>query len=244
MAKKKRKKRPAAKPGPQPEQQTASSRAARKEQARIERERRIKSIRRRRLLKRIGIVAVILAVAGGGFWFFWNRAQEARERRERANEIAATIGCQPADDDAPDEGAGHVTEIPTYQSKPATSGPHFAQTLPLDVSVYDQPADPVFEARAVHNLEHGYVLMYYRAEGDGALGSDAVEALEEVAESEEEVIIAPYPDLPDGENLVFVAWTTIQRCQVEGETDDVVTVADAFIRDFLNSGDAPEAGAT
>lgn len=239
MAKKKRKKRPAAKPGPQPEQQ--SGRAERKEQARIERERRIKAIRRRRLLRRIGIIAIILAVAGGGFWFFWNRSQEAKERRERANEIAAEIGCQPVDEDVDDEGTGHVTEIPTYQNVPASSGPHFAQTLPADVSVYDQPADPVFEARAVHNLEHGYVLMYYQPEGD-ALPDDTISALEEIAESEEEVIIAPYPNLPEGENLVFVAWTNVQRCQAEGETDDVVTVAEAFIRDFKNTGDAPEAG--
>jgi len=241
MAKKKRKKRPAPKPGPQPERQQ-SSRAERKEQARIERERRIKAIRRKRLLKRLGIAALVLAIIIGGVFFFWNRSQQAKERRERASEIAAAIGCQPVDEDVQDEGAGHVTEIPTYQSVPATSGPHFAQTLPGDVSVYDQPADPVFEARAVHNLEHGYVMMYYRSEGDDALAGDAVSGLEELAESEEEVIIAPYPNLPEGENLTFVAWTNIQRCNAEGEADDVMTVAEAFIQDFKNSGDAPEAG--
>jgi len=57
-----------------------------------------------------------------------------------------------------------------YPDPPAAAGPHDPRPLPPDPHVY---AEPVPETRAVHNLEHAYVLLYH----DG-LSADAVAALE------------------------------------------------------------------
>ena len=238
--KKKRKKRPSAGPGPQQEGQRTSARAERKEAARLERERRIRAIRRRRYLRR-GIIGLVVLGAIGGITAFVliNNARES-ERREEAAALASTVGCQPANEDVPDEGAAHVPQPQPYQNVPASSGPHNASPLPPDVGFYDQPFDPTFEFRAVHNLEHGYVLMYYEQEGDNALPDDVAGDLRGLAESEEEVIMAPYPNLQEDENLVLVAWNTEQRCDVEGDAGDVRAVAGSFIDTYRN-GPAPEA---
>jgi hypothetical protein len=161
------------------------------------------------------------------------------EGREDSTALAATVGCQPVNEDVPDEGVAHVPQPPTNQNVPASSGPHNPSPLPPDIGFYDQPFDPTFEFRAVHNLEHGYVLIYYEQESENALPDEVVGELRDLAESEEEVIMAPYPNLKEDENLVLIAWTTEQRCDVEGETDDVRAVAESFIDTYRN-GPAPE----
>lgn len=237
--KKKRKRRSAPRAAPDQQGQQTSARAERKEAARLERERRIRAIRRRRILRRAGIIGLVLAVVGGVTAFVLVQNAQESERREEAEAIATSIGCSPVDESVPDEGAAHVQQPPTYQNVPASSGSHSPAPLPAEVSVYDQPFDPTFEFRAVHNLEHGYVLMYYRQGGDGALSEDAVGELRGLAEAEEEVIMAPYPSFPGEENLVLVAWNTEQRCQVDGDPGDVRTVAESFI-DAYRNGPAPE----
>ena len=64
----------------------------------------------------------------------------------------------------PDEGGTHVpqTTIPSYNSVPATSGPHWNLgngVAPLNWGVY---TSPVPEPAAVHNLEHGGIVIWYQ----------------------------------------------------------------------------------
>lgn len=242
MAKKrKRKKRAPSSPAPaQP-----ADREARKEAAQREREKAIRSYRRGRLVKRVGIAALTLAVLGGGGFLVVNAMRSSAERDEQIAALATEIGCGPvlSDDggDLVDEGAGHVAQPPEYANVPATSGPHFGQWLPPGESVYDVPFDPAFEFRAVHNLEHGYVIMYYEQDGDGALDGDVLEELTSLARSQRKVIIAPYPNLQDDENLVLVAWNRAQRCDVSAASaGDVVDVARFFIDEFREGPEAPE----
>src|SRR5438094_749670 len=78
---------------------------------------------------------------------------------------------------------------------PATSGPHDPSPLPIPPHVY--PA-PIPETKAVHNLEHGAVILYYRQSGDGALGQAIVDRLATIAKTSNNTILAPYPNLPSG----------------------------------------------
>ena len=242
MAKKKKRKRkaPSAPSGGTVEPST--NRAARKEAARREREKAIRAFRRRRLLRRWAIIGLALAIVAAGGVLIWSNVRQSSQAREETDALARQVGCggvqQP-----PDEGRGHVNQPPGYQNSPASSGPHASQQLDPAVSVYDVPFDPAFEFRAVHNLEHGYVIMYYKQEGENALAGNVVSTLADLAESERKVILAPYPTLGQDENLVFVAWNRVRRCEVTGEAGTVRNVAEGFIQEFREGPEAPEPNA-
>lgn len=248
MAKKrkKRKKRTAI-PAPTqaaeaPEQRPA--RQSRKEEARRERERAIRAMRRREVLRRglrWGVALLIIGLIAG--YFVW-RNQQKQQFLEGADAAAERLGCGEIQE-LPSEGQRHVQAPPTYQTKPATSGDHSGSPLPGDVHVYDQPFDPSLEFRAVHNLEHAYVLIYYRQDGVGALPEDVGDALKGLAEDESKVILAPYPELPEGDSLALAAWTRLQTCpgMDTDDADDAVAVAKGFIQRFRGGGEAPEPGA-
>jgi hypothetical protein len=245
VAKKKRKRRPPPRPAQAP--QEGSARALRKEEARKEREARIRRARRRVLLRRLSRVGIVVVVAGLIAGFIYIRSGEDRRIREAAAQAAQRLDCGEAQD-LQDEGNQHLAAgeaPPEYGTNPATSGRHNASPLPPEPAVYDQPFDVALEAQAVHNLEHGYVIMYYRQDGDGAVPQPTVDALADLANGEDQVLLAPYAELPEGESLAFAAWTHLQTCPpVTAETtDDVVAVARGFINRFKDSSDAPEAPA-
>lgn len=125
----------------------------------------------------------------------------------------------------------------TYAQHPATSGPHDPSPLPPDPHVY---SSPIPETRAVHNLEHAYVLIYYRPAGDSALASGVVDALASLARSESRVIMAPYPDLPTGTSLALAAWNTLWTCPATVAPDQATTIARGFIDAFRGTSIAPE----
>ena len=239
MAKKKRKKRPRAAPPGAPKA-AASERTARKEAARKERERAIRAYRRRRRLVRGGIaLAIAAALAVPGYFIFQN-VRESREQRAQGDELAAQIGCGEVQQDSGADGEqfSHVQQPPAYETTPASFGPHASQTLPPEPAVWDQPFDPAFEFRAVHNLEHGHVIMYYR---QGGLDPEIVSALAEIAEAEAQVMLAPHPTLSEGDNLALVAWNRIRHCQGTGDAATTADVARAFIEEFRDGPAAPEA---
>ncbi len=72
--------------------------------------------------------------------------------------------------------------------------------------------EPIDETNAVHNLEHGAVIMYYRQSGDGALPQDVVDRLATIANDGHNTILAPYGQLPDGTALALTAWNKLQTC--------------------------------
>jgi hypothetical protein len=244
MAKRKRRKKKWTPPPRPPLAEEAQARQAKKEAARRDRERWIKRARRRVWVRRAVIIGTVLAVAGGVTGFILVRRGQEEQRQQEALLAAERIGCGEVQE-LPDEGRTHVDQPPTYGTRPATSGPHFAGPLPPDPRVYDQPFDATVEFRAVHNLEHGYVLIYYRQEGEGALDPSFVQALTELVEAEEEVILAPHPGLNEGTNLALTAWTRLEECTIANDaaSDDVVLVAEDFIRRFRNAATAPEAAA-
>jgi hypothetical protein len=95
----------------------------------------------------------------------------------------------------------------------------------------------------VHNLEHAYVIIYYRGQGAASIPQNVREALGSLAEGQDKVILAPYPELAEGTSLSFVAWTKLQECPRVTDADAAVSAARGFIELYRGTDNAPEPGA-
>jgi hypothetical protein len=221
-----------------------SNRQARKEAARRERERRLKAARRRARTRRVVRTGLVLGVAGAVGVFAWYRVTADRRLDQAATAAAEQLGCgEVLEPGQGIEDLGRSHSPPFVQGEngePATSGAH-SNPLPAEPHVYDQE---IPEANAVHNLEHGYVIVYYQNEGADALPNDVRAALADQVETEDEVLMAPYPKLKEGSSLALAGWTRLQMCDVaeDAAPEDAVTVTRYFIDRFRNTV-APEAGA-
>lgn len=217
----------------------ARSRAEKKEIARRQREDVRKIVRRRRAIRRALQVGILSAVAVGAVWFF-TRAQAPADIPQSAIRAAEAASCgdvQTPAGSAP--GGQHLAqgEPFTYDQHPATSGSHAPAPLPADPHVYTAPVE---ETAAVHNLEHAYVLIYYRAEGPDALPTDVVGELAALAESEDKVIMAPHASLDEGTSLALGAWNKLWECPAGVTADQARSIASGFIEAFRGSSNAPE----
>jgi hypothetical protein len=222
-----------------------SNRQARKELARRERERRIKAARRRARNRRLIRWGVVLAAAAGIGGFIWYQARSSQRLEEEATRVAAAFDASDPEPPLPNDGTSHSPPYP-YQNDddglPAASGPHNPNTLPAEPKVYD---GAVPEANGVHNLEHGYVLVYYQPDGPQALPDAVREELAGLVEGQDQVIMAPYPKLEEG-NLALVAWRHLQTATVpDGESapEDAAILTQYFIEKYRDGPQAPEAGA-
>jgi hypothetical protein len=140
-----------------------------------------------------------------------------------------------------DQGHLHVVDLnQAYAQHPATSGPHYPVPLPPQPAVYTAP---VPEARAVHNLEHGYVWVYYRASGPDALSAGAIDALRSAVPAQRKVLMAPYPQLPAGVALDFAAWDELQQCGSAVNAGEALSNLGAFVNAYREGALAPEPGA-
>jgi len=258
MAKKKRKKRPPQRPAQrggtatatasrtETPERTASARAERKELARRERERRIKQARRQvrvRRAARWGIAGVVVLGIAGAVWLA-NR--ESRELQGAAQEATRRLEGTEIETKQDELDAAAALDQQTLHSppfsqgtngEPVTAGRH-SNPLTTPPFVYDQP---IPEANAVHNLEHGYVLLYYAADGENALAEDLRTELEGYVDDEaNKVLMAPYPGL--AHSFALVAWGKLQTFDPpEGaDPDDALTVTRAFVDQFRSGGLAPE----
>jgi hypothetical protein len=124
-----------------------------------------------------------------------------------------------------------------YARHPATSGYHDPVPLPFDPKVYTRP---LVETRAVHNLEHAFVIVYYREVGRDALPNDVVEALATYVRSQDRMLMAPYPHLPQGAALALTAWNKIQTCPATLSIDQAKTITAGFVEAFRGTSNAPE----
>lgn len=218
---------------------TKRERQKQRKQAKREAERAAQRRQRRRKIAATAVVAVVVAAALGGAGFLWQQSRAEQEQFLSGEAQAAQdAGCE-ATEAMPDLGAGHfsgqrqeLAQAPpaqVYDHRPATSGKH----LPVYAAtgVYDQHVD---ERLLVHNLEHGYVVVWYSPE----LAEERRAALLEWAEAANEdfLIVAEYPEpLPDGGKVAHVAWGYRQLCE-----DFNSDVAGAFVDRYVNF-EAPEA---
>lgn len=247
MAKKKRKQRQRPAAGPEGDRpaatgtadRTRSTRSERKDQVRRARETALRRIRRRRAIKRAAWMGGLGAVTFAAF-FLLTRVGGAKPIPEAALAAASDAGCGDVQTPVASAPGGiHLSPGQTYAypEHPATSGPHDPSPLPGDPHVYDAP---VPETRAVHNLEHAYVLIYYRADGPDALPQEVVDRLASLARAQDKVIMAPYPDLPSGTSLALAAWNKLWECPAATTADQARTIASGFIQAYRGTSNAPE----
>lgn len=222
-----------------PATQGSSGRREKKELARAAREAERKHEMRTAAIRRAAVFSVAGLAAFGTLWWL-QRAASPRPISQAAVQTASAAGCTtPARPLADAPGGQHLQsgEAHTYDQHPATSGPHDPSPLPDSPNVYTQP---VPETKAVHNLEHAGILVYYRAEGDAALPTDVVDSLTQVVEGSKNTILAPYDGLPDGVSLALAAWNELQTCPGSITAAQADTVTQGFIDAFVCTGIAPE----
>ncbi|HVM19922.1 MAG TPA: DUF3105 domain-containing protein [Egibacteraceae bacterium] len=170
------------------------------------------------------------------------RAQRAELAAREAQTQARLddLGCT-EDEQMEDRGQGHLdgqtlAQRPPeaiYPDRPATSGEHHNNWF--ITGTYDQLLD---ERVLVHNLEHGYVVVYYTEGADADQVADLKAAAEEHIEGPyKKVIVAPWDgELADGANFAYTAWTQRQLCE-QYDPD----VFELFLRNHHSgAGDAPE----
>lgn len=165
---------------------------------------------------------------------------------EAASPAALAAGCTGIVND-PMRGAGHVpsTETVDYEVAPPSSGIHDGDPLPDAIRFYN-PGSGIRVERAVHNLEHGFVVGWY----DTELPDDQVEKLRTVAnEAGSRFIAVPWDRsvFPDGKHFVLTAWDRTQRCETVS-ADVVKEFVDKWANPPLDgatwdSPTAPESGA-
>ena len=131
-----------------------------------------------------------------------------------------------------DMGAEHIAfdaAHESYNSVPATSGPHYSilGIAPTRWGVHDEP---LRDEMLVHNLEHGGVGIHYNCpEGCDGL----VDMLAALARRAEEVVMSPYPGMDS--TIALTAWNFIDKFD-EFDKDRI----ELFVNSHMNSPNAPE----
>jgi hypothetical protein len=216
-----------------------TERRERKELARQAREASRKRAQRSARIRRATTFAVI-GVVGVGVVYFFQRAASPREIPEFAIAAAQAAGCSAVETPAAsapanlhlDPGQSH-----TYDQHPATSGIHDPATLTIPPRVYTEPIE---ETKAVHNLEHGAAILYFRQSGEGALPAAVVDRLATISNGGNNVIVAPYEQLPEGSALALAAWNKLQTCPDTVTGPQARDIARGFIEAFVCTSNAPE----
>ena len=137
-----------------------------------------KRAERRRLLLVVGAVVVVLAVIGGAVaWAIVGEQSKKAAAVEGMTGDVAAAACDPVIDDPASGSADHVgpgTSAPDkvridYATAPPSSGQHLAQPALSDRRVYTVADAPAIES-LVHNLEHGYTILWYDPSARGEPG--------------------------------------------------------------------------
>jgi hypothetical protein len=217
-------------------------RRERKEAVRREREAQRKRAVRQSALRRVTVLTLAMLVAFLALSYL-HRAPLARPIPAADVAAAKAAGCttvQTPAASAPGNLHLQPNQAYTYTQHPATSGYHDPSPLGFSTHVFTAP---VPETRAVHNLEHAGIFIYYRPDGDGALPKDVVDALAQVANTSRNTVMAPYRDLPIGTSLALAAWNKLQTCPGTINKDQAAAVAQGFEYSLSCTSNAPEAKA-
>ncbi len=187
-------------PKPKDAAKEAEKRARREERkAREEAEKKRDARRRQVRVVGIGAVAVLIALVVG-FWL---------SQRLFPAELAGVE--QPTN-----LGRGHIAagEPANYATATPTSGPHAASSARC--GIYSQQIPAEF---AVHALEHGAVVIWYRHDLEDEVGA----ALRDIVDDfDERVILSPNANMT--EPIVATAWNRLKRYEsVEPEIEEFIT---------------------
>ena len=156
----------------------------------------------------IAVVLVVAAVAAGGYFALAGKSSSGSSAKATPSGLTAAMaaaGCTLHT--YPSAGRGHITTLnPSppikYNSFPPTSGKHYY--VPAVWGSYDTP---VSEYQAIHNLEHGGIVIQY---GKG-VSKDTISQLGDFYQSDPVALLAaPLPKL--GDKVALTAWTHLALC--------------------------------
>jgi hypothetical protein len=108
------------------------------------------------------------------------------------------------------EGRTHVDDLNAkvdYKTDPPTSGAHYF--LPAVWGIYDRPINQV---QAVHNLEHGGIVIQY---GDDVPDAAVAQIAEFYRDDPNGMLVAPLPRL--GDQIALTAWTHLAKLETFDE---------------------------
>ncbi|MEU4288533.1 DUF3105 domain-containing protein [Kribbella sp. NPDC026596] len=144
--------------------------------------------------------------------------QDSRTKNQAITELGVAASAASCDAPTNDEAGGTQDHKPdgtviNYSVSPPSSGPHYATWAPFNKKFYtldDRP--PV--ANLVHNLEHGYTILWYKE----ALPKDQIDQIEKLSKAKlpdstnGKFIAAPFRETdgkpwPDGKNIAFSHWS-------------------------------------
>jgi hypothetical protein len=144
---------------------------------------------------------VILAIVAAAFVFAGGSDDESSAQNAVA--VLREAGCTYTH--PPSQGRQHVQQLPPNfkpNSVPRSSGPHSNQTI-----IYGSYSDTVPELNAVHNLEHGAVIIWYGPD----VSQSTIDQINEFYNKDPNgLIVSMYPRL--GDDIALVAWTYVARC--------------------------------
>lgn len=223
-----------------------AKRAAKQNRHELERLRREQARREKRrfLLVTAAMVVVGLVIVGAAVVPAWIKTLNWPGHRDIASygasvtaasceadtKMAPEPGPNTADTAGQDQDRVHLDGLKdaskyptwTYKNNPPASGPHFSTPMPAGTHYYDPSAAATANLveRLVHNLEHGYVVVWYDA--TVAADKNKLAALDDIGTNLEQkygyssYIAAPWPAsrpaMPDGKHIALTAWHQRQLC--------------------------------
>jgi Protein of unknown function (DUF3105) len=237
-----------AKAKPKKPESSASSGASRRDRlASFEAAR--KRDQRRRSIGLLGICLVLaLALLAYPLFLFVKDYQARNATIEDIGVSLSSAGCAAISEHAATGNQQHVaegTKVP-YDQYPPDSGPHYPTPAPFTKRFYSM-ADRPAVSTLVHNLEHGYTVVWYRDTAPAAQ-KDALEAISKVFSKDDtnpanKFIAAPWTDadgagFPADKDVVLTRWYAdpadpADATKQKGVRQACTTVSGPAIKDFM-----------
>ncbi len=168
---------------------------------------------------RLLVICVVAAalVLSVPIYLYYQDYQARNATIDQLGVAASAAACDPAVEEAATGNQEHVAEGSeiNYTQYPPDSGPHYAEPAPFTKHFY-ATADRPAVGNLVHNLEHGYTVVWYRASAP----KDQITALQQISKTfssddydpTKKFIAAPWEDsdpagFPDGKDVVLTRWT-------------------------------------
>lgn len=226
-----------------------------------------KSERRRTLIVvAICVVVALIIVGVAGYSILQDRKAKEALNKKQLTDIGAkapSAGCTPVREATASGQGEHTTDRVDYSVQPPSFGAHNPSPADSGIHLYDVEDRPEVE-RLVHNLEHGWTIVWY----DDSVASDdsQMQVLEATAEKFDaqgddpryNMIIAPWTSedgdpIPEGKHIALTHWsihqptykpaTSNQQPESFGESLYCDTFSGAALDSFMKKypyDDAPE----
>jgi hypothetical protein len=208
-----------------------------------------KKEQRNRTIKLL-VICLVLAIALLAYpvYLFVDDYRARNASIEHLGSSIAAAGCDPVSEHEATGNQDHVAEGTKvdYAQTPPDSGKHYPSPAPFTKHFYAEADRPPVET-VVHNLEHGYTVVWYRADAPGK----QIKNLQRIAKTfgsddydpADKFIAAPWSEadgagFPAGKNIVVTRWTadpsdpgnpTAQK----GVRQACTEVSGAAIKDFM-----------